>query len=667
MTTELLAHPQGGIGSDFSSARSRLYLVEYAGRIARVDLVRGLLGTVSSGSATLRGTWHFDFELGGEAETGDVWWQQMTDTARQLVPDSGVALAWLGPVAFSSVSHADLQALTYSSAPIDGSIASNRLTPGTVFAVRTRSGHHAKVRVVSHGYNLQLEWRTYRLAERYAVIGTGYSEPEDIALTSSGTHAYVTERIGNLLRVDLSNANRSAATVVSTGMTAPHQLVLDEARNVAYVVEFAPSGRLLRIDLGSGAQTVLSSALDHAIGLVMSEDGKHAWVTEQAAGGGRLVHVDIAAARRETVLGGLVAPFFLEWTDASRSSVYLVERDPNNRVLSVSLHGGPAVAREVVGGLPVRPSSMVAIGSRTLVCCDTQVVLRELAPTFSSSDPLFLGIGHVPASAISASGHATTAPGYFFRVDEAPFGGTLALQINHDRAFAEGARFYKIRVDGVDHRKSFIDYEWVGILNRFMPRETSPDDAGYFPVRTAASLWYNHWLGALLDTTPLSNGLHTLEVQFFTSAGAAGLAATQSIKVRIDNTVPLVSIDAIEHRLADGTWKAVGRCGIVDQPDNAFRLRITAHDPESHLLSWAVSVAWGDNESAAIDELAYVAGTTTWAGPVGEIVPRATGVWAATEKRCAHTFTLVAWDRTIDGWGRIHRQSYSKSITLMLP
>src|SRR6266567_2436647 len=89
----------------------------------------------------------------------------------------------------------------------------------------------------------------------HQIIGHGYQNLEDIKISRDGRHAYVTERQGNLLRVDLLNANRANATVISSGMTAPHQIVLDEDHKLAYVVEFAPSGRILRIDLSNNNPT----------------------------------------------------------------------------------------------------------------------------------------------------------------------------------------------------------------------------------------------------------------------------------------------------------------------------------------------------------------------------------------------------------------------------
>jgi hypothetical protein len=659
----------GAIGSDFSATRNRVYLVEYDGKLSRVDLVRGLVGTVSAGTgATLRGTFHFDLDVGSETSVNsDMWWEQMTSTARQLVPENGATFAYVGVVAYDSLSYADLQQLTYSATAIDGSVgASNRLVPGAVFAVRTSAGNYAKVRVSSYGYNLVLDWRTYRLQPAYAVLGTGYNEPEDIALSSDGVHAYVTERTGALLRVDLGAANRASATVLTSGMTAPHQLVLDEVRGVAYLVEFAAGGRLFRVDLTSGARTVLFAGLDHAIGLAMSADGQTAYVTEQAAGGSRLSRVSIPAGRRETLTTGLVSPFFLEWADPARASLYIVERDPQNRILVVDL-AAPATPRVVVSGLPSRPSSMVAIpGARVVVCCNSEVALADLSSVFTASGPYFLGIGHVPFDRISADGYATTDPGYFFQVTDCPFGGTLTLNVNHDRGYADGARYYQVLVDGVVQRVAFSDYEWVGLFSQFVLQTVKPDDNGYFSVRAPTSLWYNHWFGYMLDTTKLTDGTHTIELRLFSAANAASQLVSSSVTVLVDNTGPLVTIDSLQHQKADGTWETVGTCAIVDSGNNAFRAQITARDTQKHLSSWSLSVTWGDNQSAGIDAGAYVpVPSRLMEGPVAELHPAAP--WVATEKHCAHTFRLGAWDRVINGWGFIHYAEYSKSITLMLP
>src|SRR5690348_6479676 len=50
------------------------------------------------------------------------------------------------------------------------------------------------------------------------VLGTGFNAPSDVVLSADGLHAYVTENPGTLLRLNLSNMNRAAATVVASGM-----------------------------------------------------------------------------------------------------------------------------------------------------------------------------------------------------------------------------------------------------------------------------------------------------------------------------------------------------------------------------------------------------------------------------------------------------------------
>jgi hypothetical protein len=112
---------------------------------------------VSEGVATVTGTWSFDFETGSLTNFftdpgADVWWEQMTSTTRQLVPENGASLAYVGVIgsgglSFNDLTVADLAALTYTTAALSGSDGSNVLTPNTVFAVKTTDGNYAKVLV----------------------------------------------------------------------------------------------------------------------------------------------------------------------------------------------------------------------------------------------------------------------------------------------------------------------------------------------------------------------------------------------------------------------------------------------------------------------------------------------------------------------------------------
>ena len=134
------------------------------------DYTRGHLGwnelaVMSKGTTTLKGTWTFDFETGvqGPPTGADVWWEQVDNTIRFLVPQSGAMLAHMGQPNFDAVSLQTLQTRPYTANPINGSDnASNQLTPGTVIAIRTNAGRYAKVRIDSYGYNLGMTWVTYK-------------------------------------------------------------------------------------------------------------------------------------------------------------------------------------------------------------------------------------------------------------------------------------------------------------------------------------------------------------------------------------------------------------------------------------------------------------------------------------------------------------------------
>jgi len=678
-TEQRAAGLAGAIGCSYRQAHNDLIFVEFAGRISKLSLVRPVAATVSSGTATLQGTWLFDFDAGHEGTSGDVWWEQHTATRRSLEVSGGAQLVNLGHVNYANVTPALLQTLAYGTTGLNGNNdATNLLTPGDVFAVRTNLGNYAKVQVVSYGYDLHITWTTYRLGSAYQVIGTGYNQPEDVVVTADETHAYVTERSGDLLRVDLSSANRGAATVVHSGMTAPQQISLDEARNVAHVVEFASPGRLLRIDLGSGAATTVVPDLTNPIGLLVTSDAAFAYVTEQLSGGhGQLSRIELSTGRREILVTGSDAPlFFLRWSDPGEGSFLVTERDPQNEIWLVDLTHAPAQISKLVVDTAFRPSSVAVLGaSDLLVCCDSEIDEISLGASsiYRASGDIMLGIGHVPGTSI-VGGYATTDPGYFFQVKDSPFGGSLPAMVNHDRAYAEGARYYKVFIDGVEQRASFSDYRWDNPTSTFVLRTVSPSATGFFAIRSPAELWYNHFLGYYADTSGLTNALHTIGIRLYSAANAASEIGNltdpgRTVELMIDNRWPTAAINSILH---DGA--AVGTCAVVTSGSSQFEFDVTASDPDGHLKSWYLGAMWGDNASAAVASDTYanhLGGAPIWGGISGVVTPPAPG-WEANDgtwpsTHCAHTFYLDVWDRVIDGWSYIHEAGYHKSITILLP
>ncbi len=133
------------------------------------DYTRGHLGwnelaVQTEGSTILKGTWTFDFDsaIQGPATGADVWWEQVNRVTRFLVPQNGAMLANLGQPNFDAISLQTLKSEPYTTVPINGSEnGANKLTAGTVIAIKTSDGRFAKMRVKSYGYNLGIDWVTY--------------------------------------------------------------------------------------------------------------------------------------------------------------------------------------------------------------------------------------------------------------------------------------------------------------------------------------------------------------------------------------------------------------------------------------------------------------------------------------------------------------------------
>ena len=679
--TPLLSGLQGAVGSHYRGDTNQLFFVEYAaGKISLFDLIRPPAATVKSGTATLKGTWSLNLETGVQAglDPGqDIWWEQQTRVKRQMTPINGCGIVLLGTVNYGQVTPEVLQGLSYGSASINGSNnAANQLNDGAVFAVRTTERNYAKVQVIQHGYNIKLRWKTYGLSSGYTVLGTGYDRPEDIVLSEDGQSAYVTERGGRLLKVKLSAANRPAASVVATGMNAPHQIALDEERGFAYLVEFAAAGRLIRINLSDGAKTILLSGLKNAIGLLMASDRRHVYVSLQDPAGHRVERIEMASSNREAVASGLQNPFFMTWADPGESGILLSERAPANRIAMIDLTQSPPQLSPVATGLPSQPSSVAIMsGGRALVCSDSTISQVDFAADlFSVAGPLLMGIGHVPRDRIAQGGatalrgYADTTPdaGYFFQVKDAPFGGVLPVMVNHPKAYAAGARYYRLWAGSSEPLQSWSDYKWNTSMNKFELQTLTPSSSNYYTLHRPTEIWYNHWLGYRLSTLGLPDGLHQITIRTYKLQNTSSQISTDSIWLRIDNHWPTATIEEVIHYLQPSGSEVVGACGIVNKPKNSFRFRITAHDPEGHLKSYHLQALWGDNQSGMVTSASYTPNPNKkWSGLVAALVPSSN--WSATETKCAHTFYLTAWDRVIDGYNHLHRSTYHKSITIFLP
>lgn len=511
------------------------------------------------------------------------------------------------------------------------------------------------------------------------VLGTGYTYPSDIALGSDGVHAYVSESPGTLLRIDLSSANRASATVIASGLNSIGQIALDEPRGVAYVCEFSGS-TIQRINLTSGARTTVASVANPR-GVLLTTDGRFLYVSGDS---NTIMRFDLATNTSTVVASGLSAPRHLTWADAGESTILFPQPNPSGTVMKLDLTASPPAVSAIAGPTDFAPYSVAVLSpDNVLVTCASaidQVVLT--GSVFSAAGPIFLGVGFVPADSTHLpGGYADTSmdPSYFFQVKDAPFGGTLPLMINWQGARTLGANFYQVFIAGpggspVQVTQAFSDYLWSSTLGKFELITTVPTN-GYYQLRAAGQIWLNNWLGLLLNTAGQPKGLNTISIKLFSSQSAAAeighsTDAGRFASLMIDNTLPTANIEQILH---DGA--VVSTCAIINSGSQTLTFRISA-EAANHLRGWDLTAYWGDNKSKSVSSDSYsnhISPSRLWTGLHSVVVPPpgpspwdANVVGDSTSIRCAHTFTLCAWDRVINGWGYIHGvASYQKSITLM--
>jgi hypothetical protein len=492
----------------------------------------------------------------------------------------------------------------------------------------------------------------------YSVLGTGYTNPEDIQVTPDGLYAYVTERSGDLVRVDLANANRSHATVITSGMTAPQQIALDHDRHHAYVVEYASAGNLYRINLDTGSRVVVASGLVNAVGIVVKADDSFAYITEQT-GGGRITRVSLTTGLRTVMVTGFTAPFFLRFTDNTESAVYVVERDPANRISRVDFASLPIVPHVAVTGLPARPSSLAFRSAFDIVVCsDSAISNVDLSP-YLATGPLVLGIGAVPFNLIDPSTGLTLLASGF---NGSPFGAGIDIMFNHTAARTAGAAYYQIKVGAAVQSHGFSDWKLVGTA--FVDTPVNPvtigGTSGLYPVHAAADVWYTAWLGYRLDTTAFTTGAHIVSAQLFDSAGHPIAVAPGTLKFFIDNGLPSVHLEKILKSDGVTQWPACATCNV-----DGLRFQITAFHPRNMYI-WNLVALWGVDKSAGV-----ASGETNIVSSV--VPPLGTPpapAWSAvvagdpSSHACGHTFILSAWDRVINGYSHIHYDDSHQTIDI---
>jgi hypothetical protein len=512
--------------------------------------------------------------------------------------------------------------------------------------------------------------KTNPLSPVHTVIGTGYTNPEDIELSADGVHAYITERSGDLVKVSLSTPSRASATVIASGMVAPQQMALDEAHDAAYVVEYAPTGHLYQINLTGSTKTPIPVTLNNAVGVAITSDRQYAYVTEQTSPG-RIRKIRLSDGFATIIVTGLTAPFFLTWGDPAEASLLVAERDPANRVTRVDLSTNTTSL--VAGGFSSRPGAVALMSSsRMLVHGETTLSIVDFLP-FLPAGPLFMGFGFIPFDkVIQTAGpnqglaDTTVSPSYFYQVKDTPFGGTLPIMINYPAATALGATHYRITVDGFTRFDTWTDEKWIG--GTFTPDTISPGvvsgQNGFYPVRTSPFLYMNPALGSLMDSTGLTNGIHTIVVEFVKPnpvpliPGPIVLATTPPVKFLVDNS-PCQAALALPKI---GVTKA-DDCGILryTKPTDTVTMGFTASQL-NNFADYSFSLIRGHNNPPAPVIVGATSGQVSAATNPGTITGTVAGLLGPTCLKggmAAFAESLYVAARANNGWWR--QSQYDRS------
>lgn len=530
-------------------------------------------------------------------------------------------------------------------------------------------------------------------------VAAGFSHPEDVQLDLDHGLAYVTTRdtpgtTGALWKVILSTGVKS---LVTFNLGAPQQLFLDVPHDRAYTVGYDDK-RLRSIDLGTGAKTPILTGLGHPVGLAVTKDKKYAYVAEQDSN--QISKIDLTTGIKDLspVVTGLISPFFLAWTNDAQNALYVVERDPANKVVKVDLV--THTKSDAVTGLPWRPTGIAVGGAGTTLYVTTDSAIVKV-DTENMSDllkePIFVKVGHVPSTKINNEGYTSDPIEYYFADKHLTFGGTLDIFGNLNKFKALGATYYQVLLEGVPLNLSWNMYKWNPVIGEYVLVPVAPDSTAPNPAAgpkykipseypADAAWWVPSFL--MMRWPSGTNGLNTFSVRIF-DAGGADITSSgfdpgwkNSLTVNIDNTPLEAKILNICHKGTPGASTdpcypdmEVKACDIVSAGSNSYYFKITAFDANHHLLNYWLSALWGENKTEVIYSDSYSAhvnaeGPYLWSGVANFIVPRDVpgsagnpSTWPA-KCNCAHTFYLGSWKRTIDGYNYILYGDYHKSVTI---
>ncbi|MDI3288881.1 hypothetical protein [Polyangium sp. 15x6] len=559
----------GARGTFYDPRLPYVHFVSDDGKLSRVRVTPSEVDAEGSKRITKSTTHHLDVR----AEGFDVRWSNtiaFPNGALQAIGSARIALITTLPSeGFAGISPDMLSQMTIN----DTALAEpGTSTTGNVYAVKTSEGNFAKVRIYKDGMgNTVMDWTTYRTKNDPVELGSGFGSPTDLILTStsSETTAYVCGQnsFGEGCVYVASSTNTakpafgSSPFTIAEGLASPQQMVFEPDSRMLLV---ADGSTLVAVDSDINNAGNVFNLLEHAPlsgiqGVALKKEAGSSRVyfsrsDNNAIYTGRLNLVEMKVEYDTNPVVSLSGPVgSLSWADEEQSALLVsVGEDAavpanGNKLIRISL-ADPTDVQDLLEGVTTagEPRSVEVITS-TRIVMTSSVGIGDLNTGLPIGLDVPLGIGFVPFQSIIQSGEksglANTMDlgGYFFKVADVPFGGTLQFMLNHAKAYQDGHRYFQVRFikDGVTRQitAGFTDLKWSSSLQRFEPKavaaETVGSRTGCYPVRVPGDLWYNAHIGALLNTTSLPNGLHTLEISLLDASGV--VVGVFSRKIFIEN------------------------------------------------------------------------------------------------------------------------------------
>ena len=478
-------------------------------------------------------------------------------------------------------------------------------------------------------------------------IQTGLVHPDDVALWPGANIAYITTRNGELWRAStLSNAR----TLVTSGLGIPLELVLDPGNLAVYTVDYA-GGTLWKVQILGGSKTAVVTGLNAPRGLLMSTDFKTAFITEAD----RLVSVDLQTQQVTELVGSLVNPWYMDWAADDHSAIYLVDKDPGNRLHRVDLATSP-VSLQAVTPLPAGPWSVVRSANPDVLYVASKSVLSKLSLTGGAGGPIITRLGFIPSTEIdSVTGQATTDPAYFFYVKNASFGGSIHVMLNFPGMLGAGAGYYKVFVDAGPDIATWTNYKWNGAT--FLLQNVGPS-AGFYKIPAPGEIWAIPDLGFVLDSTKYTNTTHKLRVALY-DPFLAPLNLEGEVTILVDNNPPVMDIQLVEH---DG--QPLNECALITSGSAQIDITFKAWDAEGHLHSYGLADHWGSGQGAGITSDQYIGvhdASLVWSGVNPQVTP-----YTFSNTACAHQIALGGWANTTNGYSLVHYASDTEHIAIYL-